>query len=60
MFLQGFTAFMFRDVETPIISPGEGIPVLQVMLEVHVALLAFYRIFSCFQIKFDTHNRKPR
>jgi len=59
MFLQEFTACTFRDVETPIISPGEGIPVLQETLEERVAVLAFYRIFSCFQVKFDTH-RKPR
>ena len=60
MFLQEFTAFAFSDVETPIISPGEGIPVHQETLEVRVAFLAFYRIFSYFQVKFDTHNRKPR
>ena len=53
-------AFTFLDVETPIISPGEGIPILQETLEVRVAVLAFYRIFSCFQVKFDTHSRKPR
>ena len=60
MFLQEFTACTFRDVETCIISPGEGIPVLQETLEERVAVLAFYRIFSCFQIKFNSHNRKPR
>jgi len=60
MFLQEFTAFTFRDVETSILSPGEGIPVLQETLEVRVTVLAFYRIFSCFQVKFDAHNRKPR
>ena len=60
MFLQEFTAFTFRDVETPIISLGEGIPVLQATLEVCVAVLSFYRNFSCFRIKFDTDDRKLR
>jgi hypothetical protein len=53
-----FTAFDFRDVETPIISPNERIPVLQETLEMCVAVLTFYRFVSCIQVKFGTRNRK--
>jgi hypothetical protein len=45
MFLQEFTVFTFRDVETPIILPSEGIPLHQETLEVRVAVLAFTEFF---------------